>query len=167
MDIYNRLRYDELFAEADYQISQKKYAEAMQLLESILAEEPEYGKAYNHIGWIYETVLKDYAKAEDNYRKSLLYAPDYHAAYLNLSIVLSQQSKWEDLEKVLNAALELKGIDKANIYNEFGIMYELQGKYSNAINYYKKAILTTLNNQNINTYKDSVERCNQKLKMLE
>lgn len=166
MDSFQRLKLDELFFEADQLIAEKKFADAINMLESILIEAPEYGKAYNHLGWIYETKYKDIKKAEEFYKKCVLYSPDYPAIYINLAVVLSSQGKYDELEAHLNRALQVPGVDKASMYNEFGIMYELQGKFNQAIENYKNAIRNTLSESTLETYNNSIKRCKTKMELL-
>ncbi len=166
MEFYDKIRLDELFYEADQNIKDQRYADAMQTLEAILAEAPEYGKAYNHLGWLYETKYRDFKKAEAFYKKCLTYEPEYTPVYLNLAMVLSSMGKWDELEKLLRQALEVPGIDRASIYNEFGIMYELCGNYAEAIEHYKLAIRFTLSDTNLETYKGSIDRCKRKQEVL-
>lgn len=166
MDHFQRLKLDEMFFEADQLIAEKKLSDAINTLESILIEAPDYGKAYNHLGWIYETKYKDIKKAEEFYKKCVLYSPDYPAVYINLAIVLSSQGKYEELETHLNSALQVPGVEKSSIYNEFAIMYELQGKFHQAIESYKNAIRNTLSENNLETYNKSIKRCKTKLEIL-
>jgi tetratricopeptide (TPR) repeat protein len=165
MDSFHRLKLDEMFFEADQLIAEKKISDAINTLESILSEAPDYGKAFNHLGWIYETKYKDLKKAEEFYKKALLYEPDYPPVYVNLSIVLSSLGKYEELEKHLTTALSVPGVEKSTIYNEFAIMYELQGKYHQAIENYKNAIRNTLNENSLETYSKSINRCKTKLEL--
>lgn len=166
MDSFQRLKLDELFFEADTLIAEKKFADAINTLESILIEAPDYGKAYNHLGWIYETKYKDLNKAEEFYKKCVLYAPDYPAIYINLAVVLSSLGKYDELEAHLTRALSVAGVDKASMHNEFAIMYELQGKYNQAIESYKNAIRNTLSEVNVETYTKSIKRCKTKMDVL-
>jgi len=99
------LKYDEMFFEADQLIAEKQIGKAMQLLYDIINEQPDYGRAHNHLGWIYETKYRDYAKAEEHYRAALAYAPEYPAVYQNYAVLLSTVRKFTDLEKVLEKAL--------------------------------------------------------------
>jgi tetratricopeptide (TPR) repeat protein len=166
MDAYESLRYDELFFEADALIAQGKITEAISTLESILASEPSYGKAYNHLGWIYETKYKDYLKAEEFYKKCFAYAPEYPAVYVNLAVVLSTLGKYDELKRILERALTVAGVEKSTIHNEFGIMYELQGEYKLAIESYKNAIRNSLNDVNVETYRKSIQRVKTKMEVL-
>lgn len=166
MDSFRQLKLDELFFEADNLIAEKKYSEAIHTLESILIEDPSYGKAYNHLGWIYETKYKDLVKAEDYYKKCLAYTPDYPAIYVNLAVVLSSLAKYDELENHLNMGLAVAGTDKASLHNEFGIMYELKGDFNKAIDSYKNAMRNSLSDANVDTYSRSIKRCRTKMEML-
>jgi tetratricopeptide (TPR) repeat protein len=166
MDSFQKLKLDEMFFEADQLIAEKRFADAINTLESILIEAPDYGQAYNHLGWIYETKYKDIKKAEEFYKKFVLYAPDYPAIYINLAVVLSSAAKYDELEAHLTKALQVTGVDKASMYNEFGIMYELQGKYNQSIESYKNAVRHSLSDANIETYAKSIKRCKNKMEIL-
>jgi tetratricopeptide (TPR) repeat protein len=156
------LEFEDMLLEVDELIRNNKIADAVLLLENIINQTPDYGKAYNHLGWIYETKFKDVLKAEKMYKQCLAYNPDYPPVYLNLSIVLSLLSKFEEQEALLNKALEVPGIEKSGIINELGILYELKLDYNKAIEYYKSAIKLSLSDKNIETYLKSIDRCRLK-----
>lgn len=157
---------DEMFFDADEKIRDGRIVEAKDILVNLINQFPEYGRAYNHLGWIYETKYKDYVKAEEYYRKALEFAPDYPAVYLNYAIVLSSLEKFDALESLLNQALSVPGIAKDKVYNEFGIMYELKGDFITAIDYYKKAINSSLAEKDIDIYRESINRCKTKKEIL-
>jgi len=156
------LEFEDMLLEADELIRNNKIADAVLLLEGIINQTPDYGKAYNHLGWIYETKFKDILKAEKMYKQCLAYNPDYPPVYLNLSIVLSLLSKFEEQEELLRKALEVPGIEKSGITNELGILYELKTDYNKAIEYYKAAVKQSLSDKNIETYLKSIDRCRLK-----
>lgn len=153
---------DRLFFRADNEIKDGLIAEAFDTLTYIIEQDTEYGKAYNHLGWLYETKYKDYKRAEECYRLALKYAPDYLAIYLNYAILLSTIEKFDDLSSLLEKALKVPGINKAKIWNEYGIMHEIQGKYADAIGAYKQAAIHSLNNDDIVTYEQSIQRSQKK-----
>jgi tetratricopeptide (TPR) repeat protein len=76
MDDYRTFELEEKFMDADNMIKDNYIAEAVRLLNEILAEAPDFGKAHNHLGWIYETKIKDYDKATEYYRLALKFSPD-------------------------------------------------------------------------------------------
>lgn len=157
---------EEKLFEADNLIRENRINDAINLLYDILNEEPTFGKAHNHLGYIYETKLKDYKKADEHYSIALKLSPDYPAIYYNYAILLSNEQRFEQLEQLLNQALTLSNINKSSIYNEFGIMYEIKGEYDKAIDAFKKAIAFCLDNKNMDIYKSSIERCKTKKEIL-
>lgn len=161
----NILQLDKLFFEADQDIKDGLIAEAFDKLVYIIEQDTEYGKAYNHLGWIYETKYKNYPKAEECYRLSLKFSPNYSAVYLNYSILLSTLERFDELKTHLENALEVRGVNKSKIWNEFGIMNELQGNYDQAIVAYKKSIQYSLINEDIDRYQKSIERCKRKIEI--
>lgn len=162
MSRYDNLEYEDMLFEADELIRNNRISDAVHMLEGIIAQAPDYGKAYNHLGWVYETKLKEFVKAEAMYKQCLAFNPDYPPVYLNLSIVLSSLGKYDELEELLTKALSVPGVEKAGIYNEFGILYELQQDYNRAIDNYKLAVRHTLNDSNVDTYMKSIDRCRTK-----
>ncbi len=65
-------------------------------------------------GFNYETTegfryykAKEYAKAEQAFRKSIAYSPNDAVGYNNLGSVLNDQQKWDEAIRVLRRALEL------------------------------------------------------------
>jgi tetratricopeptide (TPR) repeat protein len=166
MDFLQQQRLDDLFFEADQLIKEQKYTEAISTLQAILIEAPDYGKAYNHLGWIYDTKYRNYQMAEDHYRKCIVYTPEYTPVYLNLSITLSTLGKYDDQKDILMKALAVPGIDKATINNELAIMQELLGEYEPAIEHYKLAIRHSLIDANVDLYLNSIERCRKKQRIL-
>ena len=166
MEFYERLKLDDLFYEADAKIKEGHYADAMQTLEAIVADAPDYGKAYNHLAWLYDNKYRNQSKAAEYYQKCLQYEPEYSPVYLNYAAVLSTMNKWSELDELLTKALDVPGVDKASVYNEYGIMNELKGEYDNAVMRYKEAIRCTLVTENIATYQSSIQRCEKKKELL-
>lgn len=153
---------NDLFFEADELIKQNRIGEAQRILEDIIIEDGTFVRAYNHLGWLYETKIKDLDKAEQNYRMALTCDPKFEAVYYNYAIILSTQKRWKELEELLTDALKISHINLSTINNEYGIMWELQGQYDKAIQAYKDAVKYSLDMKNVALYKDSILRCKQK-----
>lgn len=150
---------------ADNDIKDGYIAEAVKKLEEILLEDPSFGKAYNHLGFIHETRFKEYEKAEKFYALGLQHAPTYPAIYFNYAVLLSTLGKNEELERLLNKALTVDGVDKGSIYNEFGIMYEKMGNLDKAIESYKQFGMLTLSQDQLTKAKQGIDRCQSKKEM--
>ncbi|MEM1136029.1 MAG: tetratricopeptide repeat protein, partial [Bacteroidota bacterium] len=155
----NTIKLEELFQAADVDLKNGKFEVAVNKLEQILRENPEFGKAYNHLGWLHETKFRNYDKAEHYYKLALEKAPTYPAVYTNYAILLSTLGKYDELKMLLTKALEVPGVEKSTIYNEYGIMYEQLGEFDGAIKYYKDCARHTLNKDTLQRAMDSIERC--------
>ena len=158
----NYYELDRLFFKADNDIKDGQIVEAFDTLQYIVEQESEYGKAYNHLGWIYETKYKNFPKAEECYRLAVRYAPEYTSAYINYAILLSNLEKYDKLTELLEKSLTIAGISKAKIWNEYGIMYEMRGMYAEGIDAYKKAIQYSLSDEEIEKFEKSIYRIRKK-----
>ncbi len=158
----NSAELDNLFFEADNLIKDNLIGDAYNKLMSIIQRNPRYGRAYNHLGWLFETKYKDLNKAEEYYQKALEYSPEYIPIYLNYAICLSTMGKFDKLKDFLDKAMLVEGVSKSQLYNEYGILYEMQSDFEKAINYYQLAINQSLNSKDINIYQESIERCIRK-----
>lgn len=157
---------EELLDQANLDIKSGLYDEASNKLEKIISIDPNFGKAYNHLGYLYEVKFKEYEKGETLYKLCLEKSPLYPAVYYNYSILLSTLGKHEELKELLDKALTVPGITKSTIYNEYAILFEQQGKFGEAIEYYRKAALSTLDKNVLNQVKESIERCTMKKEFL-
>jgi Tfp pilus assembly protein PilF len=157
---------EEKFLSADKLISESKLGEAARLLEEILEEAPDYGKAHNHMGWLFETKFKNLKRAEEHYRLALKFSPDYAAAYYNYCYLLSAVRKFDELERVLEHAIRVSGISYATIYNEYGLLREMQGNLDDAIHYYKLHIKNSFDSKTIETAAESIKRVERKKQLI-
>ena len=160
------LECEELFAQADRLLNEGVIMEAVEKLSQILKRNPRFGKAYNHLGWVYETKYKNTERAGEYYKAAMSYAPNYNAAFLNYSYYLSNLGRFDELKEHLDKLSNTAGIAKDTIYNEYAIMYEMQSDPQTAIDYYQKAALVTLDIGKLDKYKESIERCRKKLEIL-
>lgn len=157
---------EEMFAQADKLLNDGVVMEAVEKLTQILRRNPRFGKAYNHLGWVYETKYKNMERAEEYYKAAMRYAPHYNASYLNYSYFLSNLQRFDELKNHLDKISNIPGIAKDTISNEYGIMYEMQGNLPEAIDHYQKAAIVTLDVGKLEKYRESIERCRRKMEIL-
>ncbi len=162
MSIHN----EQLLSNADQLIKDNKIEEAVAILESIIRDNPTFGKAHNHLGFIYETKIKNYTKAEEHYKLAYQHSPDYCAIYYNYAILLSNLKRFDELKALLTKAETVVGINKSTINNEWAILHESEGNIDLAIEHYKKVIASTFDNKTLEIAISSVERCNRKKSFL-
>ncbi len=160
------LEAEEMFAQADKLLNDGVIMDAVEKLTQLLRRNPRFGKAYNHLGWVYETKYKNTERAEEYYKAAMQYAPHYTASYLNYSYFLSNLGRFDELKAHLDKVSTIPGIAKDTIANEYAIMYEMQGSLQDAIDHYQKAAIVTLDITKLDKYKESIERCQRKLEIL-
>jgi Tfp pilus assembly protein PilF len=160
------LEAEEMFAQADKLLNDGIIMDAVEKLTQILRRNPRFGKAYNHLGWVYETKYKNTERAEEYYKAAMQHAPRYNAAYLNYSYFLSNLGRFDELKSHLDRVSNIPGIAKDTIANEYAIMYEMQGNLQEAMDYYQKAAIVTLDMTKLDKYKESMDRCKKKLDIL-
>jgi Tfp pilus assembly protein PilF len=157
---------EEMFTEADRLLNEGVIMDAVEKLGQILKRNPRFGKAYNHLGWVYETKYKDMARAEQYYKAAMQYSPNYNAAYLNYCYFLSNQGRFDELKAHLDKVAQIPSIAKDTVYNEYAIMYEMQGDPQTAMDYYQKAAMVTLDMGKLDKYKENLDRCRKKIEIL-
>ena len=153
---------EEYFLQVDKLFAEGEYGEGKKLLEEILETEPDYGRAHNHLGWLYFTKFDNYERAAIHFKLGIKFSPDYPASYINYTYLLNDLNEVEALKLNVERALKVKGINRAILYNELGRSYELNGNYNLASQNYKNAIRHTLNKQEMETYNQNMERVKTK-----
>jgi Tfp pilus assembly protein PilF len=153
---------ESMFLRADKAIDNGDIEKAKEILIQILTEDPQYGLAHNHLGWLYKTKYSDSSRAEKHYRLAIKFAPKHPAAYLNYISLLRDNGRVEELEIMIEEASKVKLISKSNLYDERGSLYELKGDFAHAIENYKKAIMFSMNDSNIEELREHIERCKMK-----
>lgn len=149
---------DNLLLEADSLIDGDRIKEAKELLTQIIQDNPDYGRAHNHLAWIYETKLKRFDRAEEHYKAATRFAPEYPAGWLNYADLLRTLEKYSELEKILEKMHSVKGLSKARMNVETAYMYEKRRMYDKAIPFFEEAIKESFDNDEIERYKAAIER---------
>jgi Tfp pilus assembly protein PilF len=157
---------EELFAQADRLLNDGVIIDAVDKLSQILKRNPRFGKAYNHLGWVYETKYKNMQRAEEYYRAAIQYSPYYTAPYLNYAYFLSSQGRFDELKAHLDRTAQIPGIYKDTISNEYATMYEMTGNLQKAMEYYQQAAIVTLDGAKLDKYKEGIDRCRKKMDIL-
>lgn len=152
-----------LFFEADRLIENNQIVEATTLLNRLVTQHPTFGRAFNHLGYIYETRYRDQERAEQYYRKGLEISPDYPALYLNYAILLSNQQRFAELEVILDAAVKCPGINLPKVLHERGMMYETQGRYEEAMQTYRDAFQRSFLEADLEMLEASLARLQRKI----
>jgi tetratricopeptide (TPR) repeat protein len=157
--------FEDLYLQSEQAIKEGDLIRAKSLIEQMLMEDPRSAIAHNSMGWFYRVQFEDYEKAEKHYKAALRFNPNYPHAYWNYAYMLMDLERFADLERLMDRAGRVPAINKAMVYNQLGEMREVQGDFAEAIHWYKEAIRRSVKNDQIETYWDNIERCEEKLAM--
>lgn len=153
------------FRYADELISNEQYEDAKNVLFKIIEVEPGFGKAYNHIGWIYETKEKRFREAEKFYKQAMEFSPEYAPAYMNYIYLLNTELRGPEAEAMIMKAKDVVGINKVSLFGEWAYMLEYTGRFDDAVAKYKEIIPMQNNSEKLEQIKSDIERCRQKQEM--
>jgi tetratricopeptide (TPR) repeat protein len=156
---------EELYLEAEADIRNSNYVDALKKYETILMDEPDNGPTLNSLGWLYKTQLEDYSKAETFYLACIKCSPLYPHAYNNYATLLTDMERFEELTIHLQHCFEVPTIEKSWVFMKFGLMEELKLNFQEAITFYEKATLVTLNDDKLKEYNEDIRRCCSKLEL--
>lgn len=157
------VRLQDLFLQADNVAQSGQYAKAVQLLRQIVSQAPDFGKAYARLGRIYDLKFQKYDEAEEFYKLALEHDGAYPDTYYDYAALLSRLKRFEELVPLLEHALNVPGINKGLILKEKGIMAELSGEYSQAIEWYHESVRHELDQKDVEERFASIERCRRKM----
>ncbi|MCU0395419.1 MAG: tetratricopeptide repeat protein [Chitinophagaceae bacterium] len=158
-------RTEELYLEAEADIRNSQFHEAFRKYEEILYEEPDYAPAHNSLGWIYKTQFENYQKAEVHFKAAIASDPLYPHPYFHMASILIDLERFEELAEFLDRCLGIRTIDKSWVYYRYGMVAELRGQLSEAIQWYRRALMQTMSNEKVKDYQADMERCHTKMSL--
>ncbi len=160
--------YENQFIKADSLISEGNSADAKELLEEILSQYPDFGKAHNHLGWIYYNKLSDFEKGIYHYKLAMKFDPKYPAPYLNYTYLLIDIGRYEEAKKHIDfTKANLENADNSSYNSELGRMAEYENQYTDAYNFYKEAKKNALNPNFIDNMRANMKRVKDKMSIFE
>lgn len=132
----------------DNLLENRKYDEAIIILEEEIKNNPDYPDLYNRLAIIL-LIKEHFKKAIKVLQISLKYNPEYLEAHLNLIIIFMELGKYKEAIKHIKFVREkfaqedfsstLNRIDKCRALIEKGDIHEEIGMYEEAIDFYRKA----------------------------
>lgn len=160
--------YENQFIKADSLISDGNIADGKELLEEILSQYPDFGKAHNHLGWIYYNKLSNYDKGIYHYKLAMKFDPKYPAPYLNYTYLLIDIGRYEEAKEHISFTMQsLENFDSSSYNSELGRMAEYESQYTAAYNYYKLAKKNALNPNFIDNMNANMKRVKDKMSIFE
>lgn len=126
------------FSKGDALYQQKKYAEALQEYQRVLAENRDLYQAYDKIGLCYYR-LNDLENATEAFKLMLNKAPQSRNTLINLSSIYFEKGNLEEGMKYFKQLDEKTLTDPGTFYN-IGILWFKNGQIDLAIDYFNKCI---------------------------
>lgn len=157
---------DRLFIRADELILEGEIAEAKDVLLRILEEDPTYGRAHNHLGWICTHKLVDLERAEMHLKLALKYASGYAASARNYAIYLLEANKLDELIEFVDGHLDKLGADWGMLYALKGNALEIKGQLRAALKSYKRSRIASLDTGFIAKLDEDIDRVKVKMTLL-
>lgn len=148
--------------DAEKAFEHQEWLEAKAILEDALVEDPTFAMAHNHLGWLHLYWIIDFQKAERHLKMALKYGPDYHAPYMHMAQLLFDCKRMVELTELLQSADYVPGLKRSFIYNELGREREVNGCLRQAVKFYKKAAVWTLDELELQVIRNNIRRCRQK-----
>ena len=153
---------EQCMLDAKRAFEEQLFLEGKGYLEEALEEEPIYGKAHNHLGWLYMYHLNDLEKAERHLKLALKYTSNYKEPYIHMATLLFDMGRFEECQVILEQAKLVPGVEKSFLFNEYGRLNEIKGRYRSAIRSYRDAIRWSLNEHEISIVKGNIRRFKNK-----
>jgi tetratricopeptide (TPR) repeat protein len=158
---------EDLFFEADKLIDDNQIKEAKELLNDLLNDYPDFGRAHNHLGWLYSVKFNNHPKAKKHLELALKFSPDYMGAYSNYVYLLLEMNKYDELIEFGKKHVDKGVADAGTLYNKMAQSYELKGELMEAYKYYKLAIKGAINNQFLEELYASINRLKGKMTLFQ
>lgn len=126
------------FAVGDDLYQQKKYAEALEEYQKVLAENPDLYEANDKIGLCYYK-LDDLENAVENFKLMLDKEPQSKSTLINISAIYFEKGDLEEGMKYFKQLDEKTLTDPGTFYN-IGILMFKNGQIDMAIDYFNKCL---------------------------
>jgi tetratricopeptide (TPR) repeat protein len=118
------------------------------------------------MGTVYWKNLKQFDAARENFELALYHDNSFVDAYYAYTMFAITMDEFKKAEKLVAAALKVKGADHAHIYYCEALLKEKQQKYTAAIDSLRKAAQYCMKKECYSSYQEEIERIQLKNKDL-
>jgi tetratricopeptide (TPR) repeat protein len=153
------------FLEATAWSDKSDFAEARKILLDIITENSDFPNTYGYLGWIYSSKFSDDIQAEYYFKKGIEIGSHYLPTYYVYIGFLLERGRTDDAKKLLVELEKKPTASWYEIYVDYALIYEIEGKFGMAIKFYEKASQKSLNNEALNKTLESITRCRKKRAM--
>jgi Tfp pilus assembly protein PilF len=135
---------------------------ARALIESAFFDEPAYPKLHSTLAWMYHYHQINMDLAQRYYLLAIHFDADYEYAWNGLIDILLTQKRYVFLKSKLLQARNNSQLDQEFILKTLGKVTEKQGQFSEALKYYKEALMESTDNEDSAELKKNVRRIRMK-----
>lgn len=143
MDTYYTI--EEKYLKAVEEVCYGESPKALNLLNTIIENDPFYARAHYQIGKLYYYELKDYKTAGYHFKTCIALEslfPDVYFHFLQLVVFMNMEI---EVEQLILKALQVPGIDKASILELQALFFEKNKKWAKALETYHLAFFEATN----------------------
>lgn len=153
---------EKYMADAERMIYEDKVDEGLGLLNTLLYDEPGYGRLHNYLGWAYFYYTANVAKAELHFKMAMTFDLEHAAPYLHLGTLYLRNGRYSEALTFLESGLTKPNANRIALLESIGQVYELKCEYSNAIKAYKQAAQASVVGFEVNNLMEGIKRCRKK-----
>lgn len=153
---------EEKYLEALDELEHGEPQKALHLMNEIIQIDPEYARAYYHLGNIYQDRFKNFQTAGFYYKKCIGLEPEFPDAYLPYLRLLTTLEMPNLAEQIFHKALLVKGVCKCCIYEQMGNYAEQDKRWEEANEFYKQALLNSTGIEDKSALHDNLQRLRDK-----
>ena len=132
-----------------------RYVEARRLLEQVLSEEPAHGTAHGMMGWIMWALVNDHERALMHFRNAVRWAPGDVNTWMHYLNLLVASGLGDELHAAYGNALQVPGIDRAQVHAAVARFLERCGDRAEAAELYGRAATAALSSADERAFREA------------
>jgi hypothetical protein len=132
-----------------------RYVESRRLLEQVLQEEPAHGVAHGMMGWIMWALVNDHERALMHFRNAVRWAPGDVNTWMHYLNLLVASGLGDELHAAYGNALQVPGIDRAQVHAAVARFLERSGRRAEAAELYGRAAAEALSTAEERTFREA------------
>lgn len=149
---------EQVIALAEDAIMEGDCQNGKRMLENVLYDEPGYAKVHATLAWMYRFYQTDEKQAIRFYELALFFEPDNSDHFENLADFYLDKRMFERLERLLLRGLNQDEMAKEFIFENLGRIREKEGRFAEAISFYRKALVHCMDNDEMQELKQTIKR---------
>ncbi len=153
---------EKYMSDAEHMILEGQVDEGVQMLQSLLYEEPGYAGLHNYLGWAYMYYARNEAQAALHFKMAMRFAPDYAPPYLHMGNLMSRGGAYEDAIAYFQEGMTKPNALRGVLLEGMAHAYELRGDYAHAVRTYKEAAKASAIDFEVDRMLKGVARCRRK-----